>query len=146
MIKLSTALREAIAVTGSLRSALNNGYLRLYSGAVPASADAALGSATLLNEITVGGLGTALTLEPTAPDGVVTKSAAETWVGLNLVAGTPTFFRWVLAADAGDLSTTAVRLQGTAGVLGSDMFIAALPLVEGAPQSVAVFQLTVPEQ
>jgi hypothetical protein len=146
MIKVSTGYREAVAITGSIRAALNNGLVRIYSGPVPASADAALGSAVLMNEISAGGTGTPGTLEPTAPGGVISKSAAENWTGNNLVGGTPSFFRYVLAGDAGDASATAVRLQGTAGGIGNDMVITALPLVAGAPQAFDLFQLVVPEQ
>lgn len=146
MIKLSTGLREYLAVTGPMKAALDGGYVRLYSGAVPASADAALGTAVLLNEISAGGGGTALTFEATAPGGVLSKAVAENWTGNNLAGGTPTFFRHVQAADAGDASTTAVRTQGTAGALGSDMYISTLPLVAAAPQSFSLYQLAIPEQ
>lgn len=145
-VKLSTGFRQGIAITDSLKALLDGGYLRIYSGAVPASADAALGAAVLINEISAGGTGTVLTFEATAPAGVLSKAVAENWTGNNLVTDTPTFFRYVLAADAGDASTTAVRIQGTAGALGSDMFISTLPMVSAAPQSFSLFQLTIPEQ
>lgn len=146
MIKLSTALRQAIAVGSSLKSALDGGLIKIYSGSVPASADAALGGATLLCTISAGGTGTPLTFEPTAPGGVLTKAAAENWTGNNVLGGTPTFFRYALASDDGSASSSAVRIQGTAGALGSDMFISTLPMVNGAPQSFQLFQLAVPEQ
>lgn len=146
MIKPSTGMRESLAITGSLKETLDGGLIRIYMGAVPASADAALGGATLLNEISVGGAGTGVTFEATAPGGVLVKSVSETWVGSNLADGTPTFFRYVLLADAGDTSTSAVRFQGTAGPLGSDMFISSLPLVDTDPLSFQLFQLAIPEQ
>lgn len=146
MIKLSTGLRTALATTQSLRAALNGGFIRMYTGAVPASADASLGSAVLINEISAGGSGSPLTLELTAPSGVVTKSVGEVWTGSNLANGTPTFFRYVLDGDVGDASTTAVRFQGSVGGPGADLIISALPLVSGAPQTFDVFQLAIPEQ
>lgn len=146
MIKLSTGLRVAIAVGGDLKSSLDNGYVRIYSGAIPASADAALGSAVLLNEISAGGSGTPLTFESTAPGGVLVKSVAETWVGNNLGSGDPTFFRYVIAADTGNSSTTEIRFQGSVGPVGSDLVITELPLVSGQPQSFDSFSLVVPEQ
>lgn len=146
MIKLSTAVRQAIAVGSSLKAALDNGLIKIYSGAVPASADAALGGATLLCTISAGGTGTPLTFAATAPGGVLSKAAAENWTGNNVAGGTPTFFRYALAADDGSASATAMRIQGTAGALGSDMFISTLPMVNAAPQSFQLFQLAVPEQ
>lgn len=146
MIKPSTGLRQLLVLSASLKEALDGGLIRLYSGAVPASPNDSIGAAVLLNEISAGGTGTPLTFEATAPDGVLSKSVAENWTGNNITGGTPTFFRYVKPGDAGDASNTAVRLQGTAGVLGSDMFISTLPLVGGAPQSFSLFRLAIPEQ
>lgn len=146
MIKQSTGMRVSLAVTGSLKATLDGGLVRIYGGAVPGGPDSALGGAVLLSEISVGGDGTPLTFESTAPLGILKKSAAENWTGNNVADGSPTFFRYVKAGDAGDASSSAVRFQGTAGPLGSDMFIAELPLVNGQPQSFAQFELTFPEQ
>ena len=145
-LKYSTALREGLAVTGPLRTLINNCVVRIYSGAVPVNADAALGSAILLNEISAGGVGTPLTFEAAAPGGLLRKTVAENWTGNNIAGGTPTFFRLVLPADTGAASTTEVRIQGSAGALGSDLVITELPLVESAPQSFELFQLAIPEQ
>lgn len=146
MIKLSTKLREDIAVGGSLKDLLDGGLVNIYSGAIPASADAALGAAVLLNTLSAGGGGTPVTFNSSAPGGVLSKTTAENWTGNNVAGGTPTFFRYVLAADDGTASTIARRIQGTAGALGSDMFISTIPMVSGAPQSFQLFQLAVPEQ
>jgi hypothetical protein len=145
-LKYSTALREGLAVGGSLRSLINNSLVRIYSGTIPANADAALGSAVLLNQISAGGTGTPLTFEPTAPGGLLRKSVAENWTGNNVAGGTPSFFRLVLPADTGNASATEVRIQGTCGGLGNDLVITELPLVEAAPQSFELFQLAIPEQ
>lgn len=146
MIKQSTGMRVSLAVTGSLKATLDGGLVRIYAGSVPANADAALGGATLLCEIGVGGDGTPVTFEAAAPLGVLKKSVSENWTGNNVAGGNPSFFRYVLAGDAGDASATAVRFQGTAGPLGSDMYIAELPLVNGQPLSFSLFELAFPEQ
>lgn len=146
MLKISTAVRQQLAVSGSLRDILNNGLIRIYSGPVPASADAALGSAVLLCEISAGGDGTPLTFEETAPNGTLSKSASEVWTGTTLQTGTPSFFRYVLATDTGGASTTEPRIQGSVGGVGSDMVITSLPMIQGNPQAFELFQLTVPEQ
>lgn len=146
MLKLSSGMRQAVAITGSLKEVLDGGLIRIYSGAVPASADAALGGAILLCTLSAGGNGSPLHFEGTAPAGILSKSVSEVWMGNNSAGGTPSFFRYVLVGDAGDASSTAVRLQGTAGALGSDMLISQLPLVSGSPLSFSVFQMAVPEQ
>lgn len=146
MVKYSTGIRVGLAVTGSMRSLLNGFFIRVYSGTIPSSADAAIGGATLMLEISAGGTGTELTLEPTAPGGLLSKAVAENWTGNVLVGGTPSFFRIVKAADTGNASTTEVRIQGSCGGLGNDLVITALPLVAAAPQAFELFQMAIPEQ
>lgn len=145
-VSLSTGLAEGLATTGSLRSLINECLVRVYSGTEPASADAAIGSATLMLEISVNGSGTPLTWEVGAPGGVLSKSASEVWEGENLQAGGVTFFRIVKPGDTGASSTTAVRIQGSAGGLGNDLVITDLPLVAGQSKSFELFQVAVPKQ
>lgn len=145
-IKFSTGLRVGLAVTGPLRTLINQSFVRIYSGPIPPSADSALGSAVLMTEISAGGTGTPLTFEPTAPNGVIQKTVSENWTGNNLVGGDPSFFRVVLPSDTGNASTSEIRIQGTCGGLGNDMVITELPLVADAPQSFDLFQLAIPEQ
>lgn len=147
MIKQSTGMRVALATTLSVKEALDGGFVRLYTGTVPASADAALpGDAVLINEISAGGTGTAVTFEDNAPSGVLVKRVSENWTGNNLVAGTPTFFRYVKAGDAGDASASAIRFQGSVGGPGADLIISSLPLAANAPQTFNLFRLAIPEQ
>ena len=53
MLKVSTGLRNAMLDTAPLRDALDLGFLKLYSGTEPATADADLGAAVLLVTISV---------------------------------------------------------------------------------------------
>ena len=79
-VKASTGMRNYLLETGPLRSALNLGFLKLYSGTPPATADAALGSAgtnTLLCTISNNGTATGLTFEATASSGTIAKKSTE---------------------------------------------------------------------
>ena len=51
-IKTSTGLRNAMLATGSAKAALDGGRINIYAGAAPATADDAVGGATLLCAIT----------------------------------------------------------------------------------------------
>lgn len=141
----STGLAAHMAVTGSIKAALDAGFLRFFSGPVPASADDAIdGTSVMLVEITKGGDGvTGLTFEATATGGVLTKTAAETWTGTIDATGTSTFFRYSEAADAGTAaSTTAKRVQGTVGTtVASDAVLKTVALTAGNPQDVDLFQI-----
>jgi hypothetical protein len=91
--KISTGLRNHLAVTGSLRAAFNAASrISIYGGAEPATADADATGASLLCVIT-GPSSAGLAFEATAVDGVLAKSAAQAWSGTNLASGTATWFR-----------------------------------------------------
>lgn len=141
----STGLASHVAVTGSLKDALDAGFLYLFSGPVPASADAAIdGSSVLLAKISVGGDGTTgLTFAATSTDGVLTKTGAETWEGTVAATGTATFWRFCEAGDAGTAaSTTAKRLQGTVGTtVASELILVSAALTSGNNQTISVFQV-----
>lgn len=141
----STGLANHLAVTGSLKDALDDGFLYLFSGPVPASADAAIdGSSVMLAEISVDGDGsTGLTFEATASGGVLTKTAAESWSSTIAATGTATFFRFCESGDAGTaLSTTAKRVQGTVGTtVASDGVLTSTSLTSGNTQTISLFQI-----
>jgi len=94
--------------------------LYLYDGTPPATADDALSGNTLLAtlEDTVGG-GLGVFFDA-ASDGVLTQAAAAPLQGNAGTGGTPTFFRLKTTADANSLSTTAYRIQGTVGTVGTE--------------------------
>lgn len=141
---ISTALAKAILDTGSFRGSLAGMKLKIYGGAVPDSADAALGAATLLSTITVDGAGTALSFETNAVGNTLQKNSGETWQGTNVATGTATFCRFELASDTGAASTTEVRLQGDVGVAGRFINISSTLLTSGAVQSIDNFAIALP--
>lgn len=143
--KASTGLRNHMLATGSLAAALNGGFLELYEGPEPATADAAIdpGQHKLLCRIYSDGTSAGLTLANTAADGFIEKSA-QTWSGTNIESGTAKFFRFVGSADNGSLSTTLPRLQGSVARAGADLNITSVELAAGAPQAVNFFSIALP--
>lgn len=143
-LKASTAIRNAMMVTGSLKSLLDGGFIKIYAGAVPTDADAALSGVTLLCTITKNGDGvTGLTMSPTASAGALAK-ANEVWSGTNATSGTASFWRFVKTGDTGTLSTTEQRLQGLAATSGSELVLTSVLLTGGAPQAVDYFSVALP--
>jgi hypothetical protein len=143
-IKFSTGLRNHVLGSGSLANALNGGFLNIYAGTVPADADASLGGAVLLATVSVDGGGTVgLSFGTPAVSGVLSKTAAN-WSGTVLVGGTAAFFRWIITGDAGDASTAAIRMQGTAGLVGTDLVLSNIVLVESAVQTIDYFNIALP--
>lgn len=131
-------------VTGSLKSQLDAGFIKIYAGVVPADADSSLGSATLLCTITKNGDGvTGLTMAATASGGAVAK-ANEVWSGTNATSGTASFWRYVKTGDTGGTSATEIRLQGLASTSGSELVMTSVALTGGAPQNIDYFSIALP--
>lgn len=142
-IKSSTGLRNALLATSSFKALFDAGSeIRIYAGPVPADADAAIGSATLLVTIKNGTNG--ITFDSAAANGVLTKNPSETWSGTCVATGTPTFYRHVLTGDTDAASTTAPRYQGSVGVAGADMNLTAATLTSGAAQTLDYHAVALP--
>jgi hypothetical protein len=144
-LKFSTALRNGLLATGALRTLLNGGEIRIWSGPVPATSnDAVSVSNTLL--VTIKAEGAGLTFEATANDGTITKNLAEIWTGVCGASGTATFYRHVLSADANDASTSAVRIQGEVALSGKDLSLSSTTLTAGAVQKIDFYSISMLEQ
>lgn len=143
-MKASTGLRNHMLASGSLKGALDGGEIRIYAGTVPATADAAIGSATLLCTITLEGGATGITFAAAAADGVLQKNASEEWSGTNADSGTATFFRHVIDSDDGSASTTALRIQGTVNTVGADLNLSSTSLVAAAEQTIDYYSVAIP--
>jgi len=141
----STGLATYLAVTGSLKAALDTGYLYIFSGPVPATADAAIDpSCVQLVKLTDNGDGTTgLTFSGTATGGVLTKTPSEVWEGVVAASGTATFWRFCPSSDTpANASTTAARLQGTVGTtIASDMVLTTNVLTAANTQTMSLFQV-----
>lgn len=157
-MRFSKGMQSHLLGSGSLKGALDGGFLYIYSGTVPAHADDAASGATLLAKITVSGGGTGLTfgtpVQSVTAGGeqiaTLSKTAAETWSGTILATGTASFFRYVEASDEANhaaSTTTAKRIQGTVGSPASlaDLNLTSTSLTSGQTQNIDYFQITMPE-
>ena len=152
-LRLSTGLVNYIARTGSLKAGIDNCYLLIYSGSQPANADAAA-TGTLLAVISVGGATDAeLTIEDAAGTGDVQTAAAETWSGNGIAAGVMGWYRQIVEnvdqattiTEAGTLSTTSRRLDGTVAASGGQLNMSNTTVAVGAPQVVQTYTITIPQ-
>lgn len=143
-IHASTGLRNKMLDTGSLKASLNLGFIKIYAGTEPVTADASLGSATLLCTISNNSTGTGLTMDAAAVAGVLLKNPAEVWSGVNANTGAASFYRHVAPGDTGASSVTEARLQGSIAVAGSDMNLSNLALVAAAPQTLDYYACALP--
>lgn len=141
--KVSTGLRNYMLVTGSARSALANGKIRILSGAEPATADAAE-TGTLLCVIDKDGAGAGFTLDSVAVDGIVAKVVSDVLQGTNLATGTAGYYRHVGSADTAALSTTEPRIQGRISTSGAEANLSSVALVSGVTQTADEYSINLP--
>lgn len=109
MASITTPNRNRAADAVCVRA--NTGTLRIYSGTVPADANAALGAAVLLASLPL-----AATAFGAAAAGIATANAITADASAD-ATGTPSFFR-VLETDG-----TTVVFQGTAGTSGTELIL-----------------------
>lgn len=130
-ISLTTAAKNA-RLDAVTTHAGNASLLRIYSGAVPANANAALGGAVLLAELVAGS-----PLAPAAAAGVLTANAITQDSSADN-AGTASFFR-LYKADG-----TTVVMQGSATATGGggDLQLNTTSITAGGPVAVTSLVLT----
>lgn len=153
-MKVSTGLRNHLLVTGSAKAALDGKVIRLYGSPasvaaaealVPATADAGIGTATLLATISVGGVvGAGVTFDTTATSGVLAKAPAEEWKGTLVASGYFSFCRIGATDDTDAESTAAVRAQLTVGVLGKEVIVSSANKTTGDEQRLDQFYIGIP--
>lgn len=143
-LKTSTGLRNGVLSGGSLKSLLNGGRINIYAGTPPATADDAVGGATLLCAITLNSTGDGINFDTAAAGGVLQKAPGEAWSGANVTGGVAAWYRHVAAGDGGTLSTTAPRVQGLVGVAGADLNLSSVSLTTGATQTIDYYSLAWP--
>ena len=142
-IQLSTGLRNAMLDTGSVKATLDSGFIKIYGGTVPASADDAE-SGTLLCTVSVNSTGTGITFAAAAASGAIQKNSGEIWSGVNAQAGVATHYRHIGGADTGASSTTEPRIQGTIGLAGADMNLSNVNLSSAATQTIDYYVVNMP--
>ena len=142
-IKASTGLRDGALGNSSIKDLLDLGFIDIYAGTVPATADADVTGLTKLCRISVNSTGVGLEMDPPS-GGIMSKPSGDIWSGAVLTNGTATFYRHVGAADTGAASTTQPRLQGTIGVAGADINLASVALVSAATQPIDTYHIVFP--
>lgn len=149
MFRLSTGLCNAVLTGGSgngVKASLDGGFINIYSGTQPATADAGA-TGTLLGTITKDGDGvTGLTFDAAAAK-VLSKAAAEAWKMVGAAAGTAGWFRFYKSGDTLTASsTTAKRLDGAIGTSGAELNLSNLSIDVGQVNTCDAFTITMPSQ
>lgn len=149
-VRLSTALRTAMAGSTGFAATFANGVIEIYTGTQPATADAAV-TGTLLGTVTLNsgaftpGVSTNGLTFASAASGAVSKSGV--WSFNGIAAGTAGWFRLKgNAVDAGGVSTSLPRLDGSVATSGADLNLSNIAIAVSAPNTVDTFTFTIPAQ
>lgn len=145
--KVSTAVRDGLLDTGSLKSMLDTGFIHIYSGLPPATANDAIGSAgtnVLLCTISANGGGGGINFDTAATSGAIAKEVGVSWNGTNLATGVAAWYRHVGPADTGVSSSTEPRLQGGIAQAGAELNLSSTSLTLGAQQTIDHYVVTLP--
>lgn len=150
-LRLSDAMRDSMLETTSVEAALTLGFLIIYSGSQPASANDGATGVRLATIAVNGGL-VGLTFDPIVTVGTLPKAAAEVWNGTAGTSGTAGWFRFEeldtdkvtteASADAGGAGDR--RIDGSIAVSGADLNMSNVSVVSGATQTVTSFNLVMP--
>jgi hypothetical protein len=152
-LRLNDAVRNALmrSTGDDLDTTMSLGFIFIYSGAQPASAnDAATG--TLLAVIANDDGATGLLMEDAAAVGAIQKTASETWSGAGVAAGVAGWFRFqaldvnkaTTQVTAAAASTTKARFDGAIAASGAELNTSNTNIVVSALQTINTYTLTLP--
>lgn len=152
---VSTGLRNKLLSSaagsltgGSLFNTMDLGFIMIYDGLVPASADDALSGNNLLVTISLASSATGLSFEPVAVNGGLAKLTGAVWSGLVALTGTATFYRHVSAAEhagvIGGTSTILPRVQGSIAVFGAELNLTNTTLTAAGTQTIDYYYIGLP--
>lgn len=127
---ISLAVARKNAMLDTLTARCNSGKLRVYSGSVPANADASLGAAVLLAELTMGA-----TSFGAASSGTLTANSITADSSAD-ATGTASFFR-IYESDG-----TTVVYQGSVGTSGADLNLNSTSINAGVQVQVTSLSLS----
>lgn len=130
---LNTQMSDSAVNTqaNALKSEFDNGYLRIYSGTQPATADTALSGNTLLAELRFNA-----TAFGSASSGVLTANAITQDSSAD-ASGTASFYR-AFKSDG-----TTVLMDGNVGTSGTNMVVATTTITAGQTVSCSSFSIDV---
>lgn len=147
-IKCSKGFADMLAQTKSIDEIFTLGEIRVFSGAVPSTAEATVGASATLWTITDTTLTQGITFNTIVSGSrVLKKLATSTWGGTAADTAAATYFRLVGAAtDNNGASDVLPRIQGTVGTVGSGAdFIVASTTFAAGTKNLSDFSITIPE-
>jgi hypothetical protein len=133
---------QLISMSRAIQDVFKDGFIKIYTGSQPSSADAAP-TGTLLCTYYSDGAAAGLEFDD-AVSGVIAKKSSETWSGQGVATGTAGWFRLQAPGDSEAYSTTDERIDGAIATSGAELNFSSTSIVTSAMQTISSFQLTWP--
>ncbi len=149
---VNDAAGESVTITSvskAFKDVFRNAVIRIYSGTVPANADADEGAGTLLLEIskdsvaiTPGTSTNGLNFDAIV-DGLLSKNA-DTWSDVGIDTGTAAWWRMYDNGRITGASSTAKRCDGLVGTSGVTLILSSTSIVLAATTTLDTANFTMP--
>jgi hypothetical protein len=135
---------------GSINDLLKHGFIKIFTGTQPASADSAESGTELVkitdnggsHDVSTGANG--LQFEDNAADGILAKKSDQVWKGSPSNTGNAGWFRFYAQEGTAGASTTAVRFDGSCGLAGAELNCASVAIEVGTDFVITNFQIIQP--
>lgn len=133
----------------SINDLLKFGFIKIFTGTQPASADSAESGTELVKITDNGGAhdtGTGengLQFNDDALAGVLSKLSTQTWKGSPSNNGTAGWFRFYAQEGTSGSSSTAVRFDGACALTGGELNMATLSIATGTDFTINQFEIQV---
>lgn len=132
-------------VTGSAKSLLDGGEIRIFDGGPPSSARRAE-NGNLLVTIQSGEIDLLLdfdaVLAGSTDNPVMQKDLLQIWSGIPIATGAALYYRYVKPADIGNSDPTQIRVQGLIGTSGADLNMTNVNIVTGQRRTLQTFSIS----
>lgn len=146
-LRLSDAMRNKMlngGTGGGVKEGLNAGFINIYTGSQPASANTGA-TGTLLGTVTVNGDGVTGLGFDAAAAGVISKAAAQAWKFTGLAAGIAGWYRFYAPGDTVTATdATKPRVDGAVGTSGAELNLSNVSIQVGQVNTVDAYTLTMP--
>lgn len=146
-IRLSDEARNRLldgGVNGGVKACYDLGFINIYQGSQPSSANTGATGA-LLGTVTVNGDGSTGLSFDAAVAGVISKAAAQSWKFVGLTAGIAGWFRLYTAGDTpASTDSTKPRIDGAVGTSGAELNLSNVAIAVAQVNTVDGFTITAP--
>jgi len=149
-LRIGTGTRNKLLAgasgTGGLKAILDGGFMDIFTGSQPASADYVETGTKLIRISSTSGVGVNDGLRfGTAAAGVLPRTTPA-WTGAVSVAGVAGWFRLYGTGGTSGTSATADRIDGAVGVSGADLNLSHTNLVVDSVLTISTFNITQPAE